>query len=164
MYKTNYGTTLKIGQAEIGGKVTWRQDSGFPRDVELLHEKHGDGPFIVTGTGQADRYTYYVYLIDQYGDEVAINSNFLIESHRGKFVKLQIGDANIGGKVTWTNSKIDPNCNTEGQLDRYIAENGQGPFTIIAIDTPDENVWLIRFVDQHGNEVAINKDFFIQAY
>jgi hypothetical protein len=164
VYKTTYSKTLKIGQAEIGGKVTWRHDSDFPRDVELLREKHGHGPFIVTGTGQADRYTYYVYLIDHNGDEVAINSDFLIESHQGRFVKLHIGDANIGGKITWTNSKINPNCNIEGQLDHYIEKHGQGPFTIIAIDTPDENVWLIRFVDQHDNEVAINKDFFIQAH
>jgi hypothetical protein len=166
MYNYTGGIHLKIGQARVGGKVTWSSEGISPiylvqDTINHLAKKHGAGPFVVTRITVPDRKTYLVHFIDNHGDEVAIDRDYLIESFEGRFVRLTLGEANIGGKVTWTNSKISPSCNTEGLLDRYMAKHGEGPFTVIAIDVPQENIWLIRFVDQHGDEVAIDKDFFI---
>lgn len=168
MNQASKTAVLRIGEAKVGGKVTWSDSSRSPLwplgdEIERLISKHGKGPFVVTNvTNPRDR-DYFVHFIDQSGSEVAIDRDYLIESYEGQFVTLRIGNAEVGGKIGWTNEKVNPKCNAGGRLESYKAEHGNGPFVVLAISKLDDNTWLLRFENQHDQEVAIDKDFFIQA-
>lgn len=97
--------------------------------------------------------------VNEYGVSFEELPEMDVEGPRDSRVKIKVGD-----KICFINPEVfkfrDGGTRQAEIHKNMLDRQGHGPFTVLSLRRYPAPNWMIRFVNDHGKEVEITRDYF----